>query len=47
VSDRPPQPAGACLAEQDLLAVGSDQTLVLQVVEHDRAFRASMDVIAG
>jgi hypothetical protein len=31
------------LAEQDLLTVGSDDTLVLQGVEHDRAFRASMD----
>src|SRR4051795_10207608 len=38
-----PQPAGTCLTEQDLLAVGRDHTLVLQGIEHRRAFRASMD----
>jgi hypothetical protein len=39
-SDFSPQPAGSCLAEQDLLAVGSDLTLELQIRVHDRAFRA-------
>src|SRR5262245_6874496 len=43
VSDLPAQPAGTCLAEQDLLAVGGDLTLVEQIqVVHGRAFRASM-----